>query len=309
MKKLYLFINSLLFCFLLLHAQPEVQNRIIIIGDAGETNTAQQAVINDAISKSMAANEFISKQQDSLLQMIPAGACAGPYELSVSANLAVIAMDSEWWLYRYDKQTGTPGCACKTRADVLGRLKDAVERNRGKVIIFATHHPFATYGSHSGYYSLKEHLFPLTDLNKNLYIPLPVIGSLYPLLRKAFPPAEDLKNALYQDMKIGVDSILRQDPNVIHVAGHEHTLQLIQGDVLQVVSGAGCKHTPVKKGKSSLYASGSTGYVMADILTDNSVQLHYFTYSEKVINGSFIYTKDFTAVAPLQTFTGKNKNL
>jgi Omp85 superfamily domain/Calcineurin-like phosphoesterase len=372
MKNVYLYC-CFLFCCIQLHAQDDVQYRVILIGDAGEMNTTQQAIINDAISRSipgktlalflgdnvypkgveltenkkqvsldilrsqfeklrknnipvyfvpgnhdwdksgpdgykkmLAANEFINDQHDSLLQVIPADACPGPYEVNVSDKIVIVAMDSEWWLYPYDKQTEKSDCPCKTKRDVLGRLNDIVERNRNKVIIFATHHPFNTYGSHGGYYSLKEHIFPLTDLNKNLYIPLPVIGSLYPLLRKAFPPAEDVKNVLYQDMKKGVDDILKQHPNVIHAAGHEHTLQLIQGDVLQIVSGAGCKHTPVKKGNGSIYAADSSGYVMADILTDNSIRLNYFTYTEKGMKASFVYTKPFTPVGPAEVFQGEN---
>ncbi|MEP6746517.1 MAG: BamA/TamA family outer membrane protein [Bacteroidota bacterium] len=371
MKRLYL-LHCFLFYLALLHAQKDVAFRVILIGDAGEKNLVQKAIIDDAISKSipgktialflgdnvypngvelsgnkkqvsldilrsqfeslrknnipvyfipgnhdwdesgpagyekmMAANEFITAQNDSLLQIIPSNACPGPYELNVSDDLVIVAMDSEWWLYPYDKHSDKSDCACKTKRDILGRLQDIVERNRDKVIIFATHHPFDTYGSHGGYYSLKEYLFPLTDLKKNLYIPLPIIGSLYPLLRKAFPPAEDVKNVLYQDMKKGVNDILKQNPNALHAAGHEHTLQLIQGDVLQIVSGSGCKHTPVKKGKGSLYASDSSGYVMADILTDKSIRLNYYTYSEKGMNSSFVYTRPFVPAALTETAVEK----
>jgi Omp85 superfamily domain/Calcineurin-like phosphoesterase len=364
MKKICCLISSFLFCFVQLHSQGDVRYRVILIGDAGEINATQKAIINDAISKSIpgktialflgdnvyprgveltddkkqasfdvlrsqfeslrknnipvyfipgnhdwdkmgpygydkmiAANKFISDQQDSLLQIIPSGACPGPYELDVSNDLVIVAMDSEWWLFPFDKQTDKTDCACKTKRDVLGRLNDIVQRNLNKVVIFATHHPFDSYGEHGGYYSLKQHLFPLTDLNKNLYIPLPVVGSLYPFLRKTFPPAEDLKNILYQDMKKAVNDILKQNPNAFHAAGHEHTLQLIQGDVLQVVSGAGAKHTPVRKGKGSIYAADSSGYVMADILADKSIRLNYFTYTEKGINASYVYSRAFTFVA------------
>ncbi|MEP6728579.1 MAG: metallophosphoesterase, partial [Bacteroidota bacterium] len=266
MKKIYLLLYCLTGYFFHLAAQEDVQYRVILIGDAGEINATRQAILKDAISKSipgktialflgdniypkgvelaadkkdgtlkilqsqfeglrkngvpvyfipgnhdwdksgpkgyekiMAANSFITSQNDSLLQMIPADACPGPYELQVSDNLVIVAMDSEWWLYPYDKNTSNSECDCKTKRDVLGRLNDIVQRNLSKTIIFATHHPFVTYGSHGGYYSFREHLFPLTDLNKNLYIPLPVIGSLYPILRKTFPPAEDLENVLYRD--------------------------------------------------------------------------------------------------------------
>ncbi|MEP7277804.1 MAG: metallophosphoesterase [Bacteroidota bacterium] len=362
MKKRYPLLCCFLFCLLHLHAQDGVKQRVILIGDAGEINPAQEAIINDAVQKSIpgktialflgdniyprgfqftagqkehslailrsqfeklrknnipvyfvpgnhdwdksgpegyakmrAVNESIAEQLDSGLQVIPPDACPGPYELKVSADLVVVAMDTEWWLYPFDTHAAESDCPCKTKRDVLRKLDDIIARNHDKLIIFATHHPFKTHGSHGGYYSLREHLFPLTDLNKNLYIPMPVIGSLYPLLRKAFPPAEDLGNLLYRDMINSVNEILKKHPNIIHAAGHEHTLQLLDNGLLQVVSGSGSKHTPVKKGKESLYAADSNGYVLADILEDRRVLLRYFTWSRKGIKESFDYTKPFVA--------------
>jgi len=373
MRQFFLILCFFTVCLFTVSAQDEIQYRVILIGDAGEINTTQQAILKDAAGKSLpgktivlflgdniyprgvsldadkkearftvlkaqfenlrrngipvyfipgnhdwdesgplgydkiiAANDFFNQLQDSLLQMIPADACPGPYELPVGDNLVIVAMDSEWWLYPYEKHPDKSECDCKTKRDVLGRLNDIVRRNMNKTIIFATHHPFATYGSHGGYYSLREHLFPLTDLNKQLYIPLPVIGSLYPLLRKTFPPAEDLKNVLYRDMSSSVNEILKLHPNVIHAAGHEHTLQLIQGDILQVVSGAGCKHTPVRKGRGSLYAADSSGYVIADILKDNSIQLHYYTFNDEHGRESFVYNRPNTTPATVTAFTGND---
>ena len=137
--------------------------------------------------KMLAVNRFIRQQNDSLLQIIPMDACPGPYELLVSDNLVVVAMDSEWWLYPFSRKIEDIDCECKTKREILGKLNDILERNKNKYILFATHHPFNTYGSHGGYYNLKHHVFPLTNLSKNLYIPLPVIGSLYPLAAEPFP--------------------------------------------------------------------------------------------------------------------------
>lgn len=359
-KKMIITLFCLCCSLQFLFAQGQVKLRVILIGDAGEINTAQQSILSNAIAKNIpgktialflgdniyprgvelapgkkdsslailhsqfeglrkngipvyfvpgnhdwdksgpdgykkiiAANTYIESLSDSLLQMIPGDACPGPYELPLNESAVVVAMDSEWWLYPFNKHTDKSDCICKTKRDVLGRLTDIVERNKNKVIIFATHHPFQTHGTHGGYYTFKQHFFPFLELNKNLYIPLPVLGSLYPFLRKTFPPAEDLGNVLYRDMKKNIDDVLKLHPNVIHVAGHEHTLQLIQGDVLQVVSGAGCKHTPVKKGAGSLYASDSSGYVLADIMDDNSISFSFFTYDEKNINASFKYTREY----------------
>jgi hypothetical protein len=355
-----------------LFAQDSIQYRVILIGDAGEINTSQKAILSDIINRSlpdktmalflgdnvypkgieteatkqqtsqsilrsqfeglrkngipvyfvpgnhdwdksgpdgykkmMAANAFIASQQDSLLKLIPADACPGPYELTITDNLVIVAMDSEWWLYPFNNHADRSDCICKTKRDVLGRLEDILLRNKDKLILFATHHPFKTYGTHGGYYTLKDHLFPFTNLNKQLYIPLPVIGSLYPLLREIFPPAEDLGNVLNRDMQQMITAILKKHLNVIQVSGHEHTLQLIQGEVLQVVSGAGSKFTPVRKGKGSIYASATSGYVQADILKDNSIRLTYFIYSKDGIRQDFIYTKPYTICPVADIFTAE----
>ncbi|MEO6732629.1 MAG: BamA/TamA family outer membrane protein [Ferruginibacter sp.] len=342
-------------------AQKAVQNRIILIGDAGEINVEQKAVLQDAMQNAIAgktmvlflgdniyprgmqvagdkklpstedilrsqyeafrkagipvyfvpgnhdwdksgpkglekivrASQWLRAQNDSLLQMIPADGCPGPYELNISDNLVLITMDSEWWLYPFRKTNEDADCECKTKRDVLGKLNDIIQRNRTRAVIFATHHPFTTYGPHGGYYNLIDHVFPFTNLNKNLYIPMPVIGSLYPLLRVVFPSPEDVKNVLYKDMKKNVDDILKLHPNVIHVAGHEHALQLIEGAVPELVSGAGSRYTPVKKGRGSLYARSAIGYVIADMLADKSTRLTFRTYQKGTMDTSFVYDKPY----------------
>ena len=52
MKKKHLFYCFLFYC-LQVHAQDDVHYRVILIGDAGEINPVQQAIINDAVSKSI----------------------------------------------------------------------------------------------------------------------------------------------------------------------------------------------------------------------------------------------------------------
>ncbi|MCW3091150.1 MAG: metallophosphoesterase [Ferruginibacter sp.] len=230
--------------------------------------------------KMIRANQFFRDQNDSLLQLIPKDACPGPYELVVSENLVVVAMDSEWWLYPFSKKAEGSDCECKTKRDILGKLNDIIQRNKNKIILFATHHPFNSNGSHGGYYNLKDHVFPLTNLSKGLYIPLPVIGSLYPLLRTTFPTPEDLNNVLYKDMKKNVEAVLVLHPNIIHVAGHEHVLQLIQGAVLELGSGAGSKYTPAGNSKGTIISKSASGYVIADILLDKSIRLTYRFYDQ-----------------------------
>jgi hypothetical protein len=308
-------------------AQDSIAHRLILIGDAGEINTVQKSIIENAIlqaipkktvalflgnnirpngiglqgdkaeqssqnilrsqyqglrkkgvpvyfipgnydwdnsgpngyKKMVRLNEFINEQNDSLLNLIPEDACPGPHELLLSAKLVVVAMDTEWWLYPFNKHLEEAECECKTKRDILSKLNDIIQRNYDKIIVLATNHPFKSYGVHGGYHPLKNHVFPLTNLNKNLYVPLPVFGSVFPLFRKTFPPMEDLGNNAYENMNEAISEVIKGHPNVIHVAGHENSLQLIQSDVLEVVSGAASRVTSVKMGNGSLYAEKASG--------------------------------------------------
>ena len=352
----------LLILCLTLQAQDSVSFRIIFIGDAGEINSRQTAVIKNAsehilqgktaviylgdniypkgmalpgspleseahkiiqsqyvplrskgapvffipgnhdwnesrkegLMKIKRADEYLNQQNDSLLQLVPHNGCPGPYEINLSGNLTVIAFDSEWWLHALPKNNPAGACDCKTEDEFIARLDEMIYRNRHKIILLASHHPFQSYGRHGGYFSWKDHLFPLTAVNKSLYIPLPIIGSLYPLLRKTFLNPEDLGHSVYKEMIKRIDSAFAAFPNLIHVAGHEHTLQLIKTGQIQVVSGAGSKEGYVRKGKNALFAKNTNGYVTADLLLNNDLRFSFYTYADTGFHAAFTYTQPYT---------------
>jgi hypothetical protein len=232
---------------------------------------------------------YLESIGDSLLKLIPANGCPDPVEINLTDNLTIIAYDSEWWLFPFRKNNPDGECDCKTKKEVLERLEELEYKNRNKIVLLASHHPFQSYGVHGGVFTLKDHIFPLTVANKNLYIPLPVIGSLYPFLRSTLTNPEDLKHPWYKDMIKRVDGVFANNPNMVHVAGHEHGLQFIKDKQIQVVSGAGAKHTVAKKGKNSLFADATQGYVTADLLTGNTLRFTYYIYTNDTIQQAFAY--------------------
>jgi hypothetical protein len=361
-KQLSQFIKIILaFIFpVVLHAQDSIKHRIIFIGDAGEIDEQQQAVIPnaakhvltgkttvvylgdniyphgmglpgskeeektkqilqsqygpmrqkgapvyfvpgnhdwdksgpDGLAKIKRQWEYLNEQNDSLLQLLPPNGCPDPKLINVTDSMVIIAFDSEWWLYPFDKTNAGADCNCNTKQDVLLTLQSMFYENRYKTILLANHHPFQSYGTHGGYFSLKDHLFPLTVVKKGLYIPLPVIGSLYPFLRGTFTNPEDVKHPLYQDMISSIDGVFKGFPNLIHVSGHEHGLQFINNTEtkqLQIVSGAGAKHNHTIKGKYSLFGEEKQGYVTADIMLDNSIRFTYFNYDKDTVIKAFDY--------------------
>lgn len=249
--------------------------------------------------------QYLAEQKDPLLKMVPANGCPDPIAIKLTDKLTIIAFDSEWWMFPYQKQNPEAECDCKTKDDIIDRMQVLLNANRGKIILFADHHPLQSYGVHGGYYPLKNHIFPLTALNKNLYIPLPVVGSLYPLLRSTFLSPEDMKHPYYQDMINRVNGVFGSYPNLTYVAGHEHGLQLIKSEKLnlQIVSGGGAKHSANKKGKNSIFQESEQGYVTADLLLNNAMRYDYYVYTKTGVKKVYSYTKPYVPVSdePLNT--------
>ena len=104
-------------------------------------------------------------------------------------------------------------------------FKEALKSNRTKHVIVVGHHPMYSNGIHGGYFTLNDHLFPLTKLNSKLKIPLPIVGSIYPFYRSFFGNIQDITNPRYQDLQEQITNAIGQYDNVVYVNGHEHNLQ------------------------------------------------------------------------------------
>ncbi|WP_090662493.1 BamA/TamA family outer membrane protein [Parafilimonas terrae] len=256
----------------------------------------------NGLAKMKAQWRFIDQQNDSLLKVVPPDGCPGPYEISINDHIVIIAFDSEWWLFKHDKTNAEADCDCNTNDEVISKLEELFYKNRYKTILLADHHPFKSYGHHGGYYGWKDHIFPLTAANKSLYVPMPIVGSLYPLLRKLFANPEDAIHPWYKDMISRVNNVFDTFPNLVHVAGHEHGMQFIkEANNIQVVSGAGAKEAFVKKGKHSMYAQKAPGYVVADQLLDYSVRFTYYVAeTDSGFKNVFSYTFNYTPIKQLE---------
>ncbi|MEO6283526.1 MAG: metallophosphoesterase [Dyadobacter sp.] len=250
----------------------------------------------DGLARIRQMGEFLRNQQDPGLTLVPPNGCPDPVAINLGDSVVVIAFDSEWWLFPYLKTDTADACSCHTKEEVLSRMQELKTRNAGKFILLASHHPFQSYGTHGGKYSLKDHIFPLTAVKKWLYIPLPVIGSLYPALRTIFRNPEDLGHTLYKDMISKVGGVFEDDPNVVFVAGHEHGLQLIRDKRLQVVSGSGSKRSFAKMGKHSLFSDTRQGFVTIDLLGKKELRITYYALSRKVMGTVFDFTLPFREI-------------
>jgi len=208
----------------------------------------------------------------------PKDGCPGPVEVDLSPDVVLVIIDSQWWLHEYEKPGIESDCPYKTKAEVLVRIDDILSKNIKKLVIFAFHHTLKSVGIHGGYFKLKQHIFPFTDVIPKLYIPLPIIGSIYPITRGVFGTSEDLRHPLYQSMIHDIENVVKGHQNIIFVAGHEHSLQLIKDSgFIYMVTGSGSKSTRVYNNKRSLYASQKNGYATLEILKNKTVNAAYYT--------------------------------
>lgn len=217
-----------------------------------------------------------SLHKDNII-FLPKDGCPGPEEISINDSLVLVILDTQWWLHPFDKPGLEDDCNCRTEDNVINALKDIAYRNRNKQIIFTSHHPMRSYGIHGGYYTWKQHLFPFTEMSHNAYIPLPIIGSLYPLVRGTFGNIQDLKHPEYKNMVKRIEEAMSVAPDVIYIAGHDHSLQLIQeGQQSYVVSGSGINRERVKKRKNAVYVSDERGFVEIVYRADGREQISIY---------------------------------
>ncbi|MEO7444235.1 MAG: metallophosphoesterase [Ferruginibacter sp.] len=241
---------------------------------------------------------YIDYLSNNYVKMLPRDGCPGPVAVNLTEDVTLIMLDSQWWLQENDKPGIESDCPYKTENEVITELDDLLSDNSKKLVILATHHPLRSYGPHGGYFTLKQHIFPFTDAISNLYIPLPILGSAYPLTRAVFGTEQDLKHPLYQKMINRIETVVKGHPNVIFVAGHEHTLQMIQDSGYNyIVSGGGCKTSRVSKSRNSLYAASTTGFATLAISKSKNVTANFYAVDMDSVREDFTsHILDFSKI-------------
>jgi hypothetical protein len=232
--------------------------------------------------------EFIQEHGAPRVVLLPSGGCPGPVSVDVGEYLRIVAMDTQWWLDHNAKpEHPNSSCPADAKWEVTDSLRSAARTAGNRHVVFAAHHPLQSGGVHGGHFSLKDHIFPLTVAVSWLYLPLPVIGSLYPLARGSGISNQDMPGSKNEEMRDSIETAFAVRPALIAAAGHEHNLQVIDGQPGQnvehiVVSGAGYyDHTDrAAYIEGSRYAAAASGFVRVDILHDGRARLAVYTVDE-----------------------------
>ena len=211
-------------------------------------------------------------------RFLPEDGCPGPVTVDVGRSVRLVLLDTQWWLHEFAKPVDpTSTCPTDSEAEVLGALRDAMRGASGRHVFVVGHHPPASGGPHGGYFPLVDHVFPLRELRKWLWLPLPIIGSAYPLARQNGISPQDLSSGAYRHMRDSLESVFRDTPPLAYLAGHDHGLQVLSGGGVRnlLVSGSGSfdHNNAVRKLESTRYAAGKPGFMRVDVLEDGRVRL------------------------------------
>jgi len=235
------------------------------------------------------------RRQDTLVQrlgggkvrLLPHGGCPGPEVVDVGERVRLIALDSEWWVHNYIRPYGdTSPCPTRTEQEVTDSLLGALRDKGTRYAVVVDHHPLRSGGEHGGSFSLSDHLFPLRNVKSWLWIPLPLIGSLYPLARQNGITNQDLSGRKYAQMVRALEAVFAQYPPLVMASGHDHDLQVIRGGRpeithagYQLVSGAGILgHSGlVRRVDGSLFEREAGGFMRLDFTRDGRVRLSVTT--------------------------------
>jgi hypothetical protein len=239
----------------------------------------------------------LSRLTTARIELLPTGGCPGPVTVDVGRHARLIILDTQWWLEQGAKPSPTDNptaCQYVTEDAVLDALKAALRdaARAGRAAIVAAHHPLESHGPHGGYVSPRVHLFPFVMFGSYVpavvhWIPIPVLGTIMGETRAWLSPnPQDMSSAFYQHMRSRlVDAMEELAPEgaapLVYAAGHEHTLQVFEGERgprYSVVSGLGSheKALPVGKAWNSLFAHASSeapGFMTLDVLRDGRVRL------------------------------------
>jgi len=220
------------------------------------------------------------------ISLHPANTCPGPEVVQFGEHLHFVFLDIWAAIYQIE-YPGGPLAHCQPPAGD-GRLLpivDAALHDEGeRRAIMVAHPPLLTSGPHGGYFRWQEHIFPLRVFNRHLWIPLPILGSIFPFARLYGVTNTDQMSPAYERYIDSGKALFSPGHPTLVASGHEHSLQVHVDPtgVFHAVSGAGSssKVDYVRDMRSDLMSLAAPGYMRLDAYADSTLRLNVFAVED-----------------------------
>ncbi|WP_303311470.1 metallophosphoesterase [Hymenobacter sp. BT730] len=208
-------------------------------------------------------------------QYLPPRGCPGPVTLQLAPGLLLVVLNTQWWVQHGRRPQGElDGCPPDDGRTPFQQLLQILRDNQQQRILVAGHHPLYSNAMHGGNFTTRQHMFPLTAIHKKAYIPLPILGSLFPLYRTLIGAEEDMAHPRYRHMRRRLLRVLKQFPNLVYAAGHDHNLQYFKRDGSHyLVSGSGSKTAFVQAGGQAAFTHEQKGFFALEYYANGEVWL------------------------------------
>ncbi len=239
--------------------------------------------------------DYYPKSFNKKVKLYPGQGNGEPKVIKINKDLVFIFIDSQWWLENWNSEKKiNKNSKIKSRGEFLDKLEDIFIEHRNDKIVFFMHHPIYSNGAHGGKLSLTSHIFPLAQ--KNIWIPMPFIGSLYPAYRQSIGNTQDISNTKYAKLaNILKDMVKNLELDIIFASGHDHSLQFFDKDNAKyIVSGSGSQHTFTLSGGQADFVKESKGYVKIIFYEDNETWAEFYSISDSDNSASLAFKTQLT---------------
>jgi hypothetical protein len=200
------------------------------------------------------------------VDLYPEAGLPGPQVVDAGEGVRFVFLDTHWWLQASHDHI--------LRDTVFFNVREILRGSADRALVFVSHHPFVSGGTHGG--------------------PVPIwrgMGLLW-LLNKTGSLVQDLNSPVYRELQGGLEQLFREiHQPLIYAAGHDHSLQVIEGigpekPQWSLVAGSASKTGDVGPAPGMRVGLDLPGYMRLAFRRDGAVELHvYATTAEFLLCG------------------------
>jgi hypothetical protein len=210
--------------------------------------------------------------------------CPGPVVMDMGQTLRLVFIQTQWWNHPYDRPSAVDvACDIITERDFFDEVEDILREAYDKNLIVVGHYPLLSFDPYGGRMSWKQHIFPLTDVKEDMYVPLPVVGSMYAALRQNVGKPKDIENGRFNGFRTDLLDQIRQNGQVLYLAGHGHNMQLIQLEDNYILNAGSIGQAGfVGKDRRLRYRASAKGFAGLQFKENGDVFARYYHYKPKL---------------------------